>query len=112
MDELYDDMDDVINDIVESPKLVKLKKENEEAFERLRAVAKNVLSTPDGRKFLWWILDIGMLFQSTYNGRALDQAHKDGMRGLAAEVWGLALRADRHIYAKMLNEKLNLEGKE
>lgn len=101
MEELYDQVDDIF-----APERKKLMDIQEYELNQLIDAAQVVFKTREGRRLLWWIMSRGNIFASTYNGRALDQAHADGQRLIAAEMFNLALKADQNILVKLIDDKL------
>lgn len=100
---LYDRVDDMF-----AAEKKKAKSVQDEEVADLVFAAKSVLATIPGRKIFWWILKRGNLFASTYTGKALDQAHIDGSRIIAAEAFSLALKANPRILELMINDQLTL----
>ena len=98
---LYEAVEDIF-----APEKRKQQVIERDKLERLVYAAKTVIATEEGRRFVWWILSRGNLFASTYTGRALDQAHLDGARMIAAEVLSLVLKADPMILHTMVEDKL------
>lgn len=101
MDELYEGVDDFF-----APERKRAAEEQKTARLELVSDMQSVLSTPAGRRIIYWMIERGAPLRDDYNGRALDLAYASGQKRISSEVMDLALRADPYIFQKFIESKL------
>lgn len=68
---------------------------------------KTVLSTPEGRRILWWLLDdVCGLYGPSYTPEAAHTAYREGRRSIAMDVLREARRVAPTSYVTALQEAL------
>ena len=77
-------------------------------FERRRVISDTakVMSTPEGLRFLWWLLEQAHLFNSSFTGQSNTTIFREGERNVGLKVLNNVLEVDKNFFAEMINSKL------
>jgi len=76
--------------------------------QELDLIFENVLRTESGRRFVWWLLEQGHIFHTTFTGNSLSN-FKEGERHMALKVLHRTLRAQPTFFSKMLEDRITPE---
>lgn len=82
----------------------------EESKKRARRAAeledvKWLLQSPQGRRFIWRLLEKAGIYRSTFTGSAPHDAFAEGIRSVGLMVIADVFAADPDAYTKMLKEQ-------
>lgn len=80
--------------------------------EQLLSDFEVVLKTPQGKRFLWWLLGETHIFHSMFTGQSNGTIFRNGEHSVGLRVLKKALQVDEHIFAKMLSAQLKSKPKE
>lgn len=80
----------------------RLSKQEVEARSR---VFHRLASDPEGRDFLWWLLDIGRLGQQPFSTNALQTAFSCGELNIGQQVFAAMSEASPSIYLTLVTER-------
>lgn len=98
---------------VESARAAKLTRAQERRAERLRLAAGNLLNTPDGRVFLFRMIETTGVFASSFTGNSTT-FFNEGRRSVGLELYRLLMTADPQALQKLVDfrrEELQQEEK-
>lgn len=70
-----------------------------------RDVLKAVLSTPAGRNWMWDLLAVGHLYETSFDHEPLTMAFREGERNFALRLLMQVTTAAPDLYARMMAEK-------
>ena len=73
--------------------------------ESIDKVTSALLRSPDGRKFLWWLLDIGRYGQIPFTGNALTGAFQCGELNVGQQVLAQLTETDPEGFLILLKER-------
>lgn len=65
---------------------------------------KAVMSTPEGRRFVWRLLDLGQIFESRFRMNSLEMAFVEGNANLATAIYADIDAECPELFLKMRNE--------
>ncbi|ECF1703347.1 hypothetical protein E1B77_20810 [Salmonella enterica subsp. enterica] len=84
--------------------LEELERKQREREERDAEDIRHVLSTDKGRRVIWWLLEKGCVFSSTFNADPHIAAFSEGQRNLALAVFSRVMAACPEHYLQMAEE--------
>lgn len=65
---------------------------------------RGVMATPEGRRFIWALLQDAGLFGSSFTGEAFGTAFAEGKRANAVQLMRFAQAESRDMYIRMVEE--------
>ncbi len=85
--------------------------EQEEVETSIRQAIRDLVSTPQGREFLWWLLEISTLKVETFYGNSKD-AYFAGKRSVGREIEHRLAVVSPEGYVSMIKQGKVDDGKE
>lgn len=73
-------------------------------------VVNQLLSTPEGREYIWWILSITNVHTNPFSNNALSTSFACGEMNIGQRVLAHILEVNPAGYVQMMKEKLNANG--
>ena len=73
--------------------------------DRIDTATGALLQSPDGRSFLWWLLDIGRLDTTPFTSNALTTAFACGEQNIGLQVKAQLITTDPEGFLNLLKEK-------
>lgn len=68
---------------------------------------RECMRSPSGRKFLWWLLEIGKVGLQPFTSNALNTAFQCGELNVGNQILAKILEVDPAVYVQMQQENLN-----
>jgi hypothetical protein len=97
-----------IEDLFEDERRIRKAKAQEEIKRRERHM-KVVLSIPEGRAIIYWIIEQGGFFRPSYNGKSLDLAYLAGVKEVPSKVLRVGLSVNPKLFAQFIEDRLTKE---
>lgn len=72
---------------------------------------RSVMSTAQGREFVWHLLSVAHVFESTFATNALTMSFLSGQRDLGLRILALVTEVDQDLYLTMQREAMQREEK-
>lgn len=88
----------------EEIQLEELEREQRERLERDAEDIRHVLSSERGRRVIWWLLEKGNVFSSTFHSDPHISAFNEGQRNLALAVFSRVMSSCPENYLQMADE--------
>lgn len=80
-----------------------------ELKETLERATRGVMQTPEGRRFVWWLLSAPCgVFNPSWTGEAMGGAYKEGARGVGIHLMGELQRLCPESYLEMVRDGLSV----
>lgn len=68
-----------------------------------------VLSTYEGRRFMWWLIGEGRVFHNAFTSNALSTSYNCGVQEVGQKILSRIIAHDPQAYVRMFNENADLE---
>lgn len=91
---------------VETQRAAKLTNEQQRRADRLRLAVTNLLNTPDGKVFLFRLIELTGVFASSFTGNSAT-FYNEGRRAVGLEIYRLIMTADPLAIQKLVEFRRN-----
>ena len=85
----------------------KIQKEQKKDYDRQINDIRRIIKSPDGRRFIWWILSQCHIFKISFNLNTKLEDFQEGERNIGLEVLNRLNEADIGAFAQLQNEYLS-----
>jgi hypothetical protein len=100
-------MEDIFEEEIEA-----VKEKEKQAKDKRKRDVKKVLSTAEGRRFIWDLIGRGCIFNSIYSPDTHEMARLEGRRQLALEIFLEVNNEHTDAYIQIQAEYLSLKKQE
>lgn len=95
----------ITDELIDNSKQKELEKKDKRKLDREINDVRTVLNSPEGRRFLWRLLEEGALFAESYaRGDSHETAFNEGKRYLSRWVFSRILSAKSDAFSQMQRE--------
>lgn len=100
----------MLDDDKEQKRLIRKQRQKERIRQaEIDQAVKNLLATPNGRDYLWWLLQIGRVNTQPFAPNALNTAFNCGELNVGNQILAHIISVDPAGYVRMQQEKADAE---